>query len=811
MYHDNSRRRRWTYGAVAAAILLMGLSARPAHALPANALTCKKTMAKSSATFERAKLKALQKCEDKKRKGKMAADTDCQTEAVTTAPAITKALTKLQADISKDCCGSDKACGSGSGDGADLALAAIGWAGTGAAGNPVLAKRCSAGDRPGEDCARETECPGQCQGGEKSTQSCTFNSSCQNHACVHANCVGGANNGLACDTDPTKVTCETGGGACPWKTTCDGGSSGNLGICVGGATPGKNCSAKSDCGAGICDNGCNTGKLEDCVAGLCQEALCAADKDCGICALGAFINHSCTQATAAADCGKLCTGGTNDGTPCKVAATDCTGGGSCAAPADACLGGGVGSCSGGFCTAAAGETHLRAGAGICSPADRCPNFENNKLPAVQTCDGGSNNGKACAIVADCPSGTCKIGCSFALTSPADVANCLACNGEASVDQVNTLAYLDLKPFAKSCDKGTDFGKSCTTDTDCTAPGKCKLIEKAIDSCKQATAKAVDLFFDKKRDVLQKCEDAVLKAGSGTCPDVAASDKITTAQNKLLKDIRTACAGKDKAFGGTAAVDLDLAPDSIGNLLTCPNLTVPGAATSCAGTDGRGEIKTLQDLANCLECITEFKVDCLNRMATPSEGALFSQCNPLCGNGKIDGTCSNDAAKLCASSLDCTSPGVCNPIETCDDGNAVSGDACPANCVVGACTPVAPQRFILVSFDAPAGTELAGLSVYVEYPDGVVSIPGSGNEQSVQDRLTVPFDAFSTVNDLNYALRAALIANNGAMFPGVAFGVQVDSCQGASAPTNDQFHCWVESAADNNNNAVSGVTCSVTIF
>jgi hypothetical protein len=790
MYHNQWNTRKGTVAVLAAAMGLFSL-ASPARAGVAPATKCKTAISKAAATFERSKLKWLQKCEDSKRKGKLPATTICLTETKTAA-SIAKEQAKVPASIGKACSGAT--------------LSTIGWAG--------LAKTCSGGKRPGVGCGRETECPGICIGGGKDDESCTFNSSCANRVCVHANCIGGgARNGTPCDSASTKAACEAATGVCNWLNGCDGGSSGALGNCNGGTKNQATCNADSDCPGGFCDPGCNTGSLLDCQAGVCDGAMCGNNKDCGLCQAGSpNQNQSCAADT---DCGKLCVGGTKAGAACKVAATDCPGGGTCSVTTGSCV---TGTCTAGFCSATSGLAvagDARPSTGLCLAVDRCPAFESNKLLTVKTCDGGSNNGKFCTSDAGCTGGSCKDGCDFALSSTADVASCLTCIGEASVDQINqSVVYGEMKPATYSCVGGANDQLPCTpatASTDCPS-GKCKLSanDKAIEKCKQGLGKAAQKFFDQKRNFLEQCEERILTAGSGSCPDATATPKIKAASDKLLSGIAKACAGKDKAFGGTGT-NVDALPDDVGNLFTCANFTVPGAPVSCAGANGRGAINTLDDLAQCIQCLTEFKVDCTDRIAAPATGAVFPECNPLCGNGKIDGHCSVTTTSTCGSTLDCPSGESCVPIETCDDGNAVSGDTCPSNCVIQSCTLSGSTKAIQINVTAPAGVNLAGLSVYVEYPDGTVAIPGHGNDQSVQDSLTVPFDAFSSINDLDYAVRITLIANSPATVPNPAAVVQLDQCSGAAAPTDNQFRCAVESAADTNSNNASGVSCSVTVL
>ena len=818
MYHDWWNKRKVIVTALAANAMLLAVAAPRANAA-VTPTDCKRAIAKASADFERAKLKALQGCEDKKRKGKLPATTDCLTET-TTSTKITNATAKLASTIASKC--------------ATLSLTQIGWDGTGTGGNPVLAKECSAGERQGDACSRELQCPGICVGGAKEGEGCTFTSSCSNRICVNANCSGGSQNGNPCNSDALKTACLTGGGTCNWLEQCDGGSAGALGTCQGGSNPGATCGAQSDCtGGGVCDAGCNTGTLLDCVSGICESALCGTNKDCGFCFGGPNVNQSCSADT---DCGKVCSGGSNPGVPCKVAG-DCLGGGTCGAVTGSCH---TGTCTGGFCAVGSGlGTHARASTGVCSPVDRCPAFENNKLNSVRTCDGGTNNGKFCTNDTGCPGGgTCKSGCGFALTSVSEVAECVTCISEASVDQVNSTIYGELKPAGYSCVKGTNNGLPCTpanAATDCPS-GKCVQNDKSLELCKQAVGKAAAKFFDTKKNALAKCTDTVLKAGSGTCPDTNTQTVIDKATTKLSTDIAKACGGKDKAFAGfctknpnqacttdtdcttagdkcsvSGSANLDFSADAIGELFNCSNLTVPGASASCAGVSGRGPISTLKELVDCIACVTEFKIDCTTRLANPSAGALFPECNPLCGNGLFDGHCSTTTGTLCSSSLDCPAGETCVPTETCDDSNSATGDTCPGNCNVQPCTSSGNHKFMLVDFTAPAGVELGALAVYVQYPDGTVSIPGSGDISPPNAVVTVPFDASASVNDLDYAMHAALVANAGAMFPGVALIVQLDTCTGAPDPTNDQFTCSVESASDTNGNNVSGVTCGVTVF
>ena len=742
MCHDVWIRWPRMLGACAASALLMVLSST------AHAQSCKQVIADQAALYEHTQLTLLQSCEDQKRSGALPAITDCL-NAKTTQNALKKALKTAQNAVKKACKGAS--------------LSSIGWASDGSSGNPVLAKACSAGDRPGEPCVRETECPGQCVGGAKNNESCTFNSSCADHACVAGTCIGGKKDGVDCSNTKARAACVKGKGFCPWLESGAPPGAGNVGFCNGGSNNQGGCSANSDCPGGTCDGGCNTGDLLDSQSGICEQALCSSSKDCGLCTApgSPFLNQSCA---ADSDCGKVCTGGTAAGAACKVAATDCPGGGTCGAIAGACK---TGTCSGGFCSSGSGA-HARASSGLCQPAAHCPSFKNNSLPGA-TCQGGKKNGLACSVDKDCGKVKgvqirCVPGCDFPLLTAIDAGNCATCLAGAAATDLNSFFFNTLT--AKSSNS-------------------------ALEACKSAVADAGAGFADAKRTALKTCEDTAL-AGSGSCPDATATSAINTARAALQTAIASACSG--------------LTAEQIATVFTCPAVTVPGASTSCAGATNRADISTVADLADCIACVADFSTSCTDRLSAPAGGAPYPECNPLCGNGKIDGHCSNDSTTLCGSSLDCTSPGTCVPFETCDDSNANFADACPSDCNIAVCTPGGGTATMSVTFTSP--TPLGALSVLVEYPDGVVAIPGSGVSTDAS-RFTADPSLIVTPNDLDYAVRVGLLAGSGEI-PSAAFQVSMDTCAGAAAPTAGQFICHVESASDTSQNVVTGVTCAVSV-
>jgi hypothetical protein len=114
----------------------------------------------------------------------------------------------------------------------------------------------------------------------------------------------------------------------------------------------------------------------------------------------------------------------------------------------------------------------------------------------------------------------------------------------------------------------------------------------------------------------------------------------------------------------------------------------------------------------------------------------------------------------------------------------------------------------VTFTPPAGGSVAGITVFVDYPEGKVSLPGSGGSASGSISNTPP-GAFATANDFDHAMRE-VIASGSAITPGLLFRMNFQGCTGASAPSAGEFTCTVTDASDPLGNTLAGVTCAVTI-
>ncbi|MCC6849397.1 MAG: hypothetical protein IT294_12930 [Deltaproteobacteria bacterium] len=110
-------------------------------------------------------------------------------------------------------------------------------------------------------------------------------------------------------------------------------------------------------------------------------------------------------------------------------------------------------------------------------------------------------------------------------------------------------------------------------------------------CQRAIAKASAQYLQARMKALSKCNEGVVKAASGTCPDQKATDSIAKSSSKMLASIGKACGGDDKVCGGD--LTNEDSPASVDWPAVCPNFekgTCENAITDCGG------------IATCLGCI-----------------------------------------------------------------------------------------------------------------------------------------------------------------------------------------------------------------
>jgi hypothetical protein len=117
----------------------------------------------------------------------------------------------------------------------------------------------------------------------------------------------------------------------------------------------------------------------------------------------------------------------------------------------------------------------------------------------------------------------------------------------------------------------------------------------------------------------------------------------------------------------------------------------------------------------------------------------------------------------------------------------------------------------VSVNIAGNDNIGAATVLIDYPEGKVSILGSGTSIPV-GVITDPPDLGSvTPNDLEHVLRAFVQGATGSPILGLIFKIHFESCTGAQAITAGDFTCTVIDAADTTGTPIqSGVTCSVTV-
>jgi len=137
-------------------------------------------------------------------------------------------------------------------------------------------------------------------------------------------------------------------------------------------------------------------------------------------------------------------------------------------------------------------------------------------------------------------------------------------------------------------------------------------------------------------------------------------------------------------------------------------------------------------------------------------------------------------------------------------------------VIKSCTATATAFNLRVSYAHGSNVTVGALSVFLDYPDGTVSIPGSGAETTVTARVTHTPASFSSAPfDRDYGLRETLAAFNRTLAVGAVFDVGFDLCTGATAPKKGDFTCTVVQASTptggNLDPVASGITCSVAVL
>lgn len=270
----------------------------------------------------------------------------------------------------------------------------------------------------------------------------------------------------------------------------------------------------------------------------------------------------------------------------------------------------------------------------------------------------------------------QAGCSNAIAECGDVADCLQCIDDTALDQEIDLLYADLNASVFGAREKPAKTTNLCQQTLARAAGKFILVKaKALGKCWAALDKGKDGFTSSP---MAGCLDASGKTA-------AAIDK---AESQKIAKICAKCGGPDKAcdqtiltFAGTSVKGAagegsggDLEPQGGGPLAigfgaACPDVTLPhpphvncGTLDALASGTAPDVIENLEELVKCVDCVTEFKVDCLTRATVPHHQALPAECTASCGDGIRSG------GELCdpsAGAPDDLCPTGGNGLETCN--------------------------------------------------------------------------------------------------------------------------------------------------
>jgi len=186
-------------------------------------------------------------------------------------------------------------------------------------------------------------------------------------------------------------------------------------------------------------------------------------------------------------------------------------------------------------------------------------------------------------------------CTNPISSCAGVGTCLVCVGDAAARQAIALYY--------AADQQGQFGTG-----------------SAVNRCHRAIGKETARFLNAKSKALAQCWGARIKGRhNNPCPtpgDGKAAGRIAAAELRKRTRICAACGGADGTCGGGD----DLAADQIGFVSSCLDVTVPGGA-SCSAT-----VTNASNIVDCVDCVSEFKADCADRLAVPEFTSYPSECN-----------------------------------------------------------------------------------------------------------------------------------------------------------------------------------------
>ena len=302
-------------------------------------------------------------------------------------------------------------------------------------------------------------------------------------------------------------------------------------------------------------------------------------------------------------------------------------------------------CCGGDRTCGTADDETLASMGWGSTSE-CPNFENGQM-------------------GDCEN---------AIAHPGDVADCLLCVAGGATDQMIELLYRSLVETSDS----------------------------AVKKCQRTIGKATVKFYQAKSRALEKCWEGRIAGRHGAdCPtpgDGKAAAAISKAEAKKVQTICKACGGADGLCNGVG----DMTTAAIGFPANCPAVTVPNDGGPHGGQNCGGPVTTLASLVACVDCVAEFKVDCVDDLAVLSYESYAPQCNG--GGGPATPTPTATATPVGPGTPTPTATSTPNP--NCGNGVVDPGEACDPTAPAGGSQSCHPSVCVPAGLPAGLGAEYA---------------------------------------------------------------------------------------------------------
>jgi cysteine-rich repeat protein len=365
--------------------------------------------------------------------------------------------------------------------------------------------------------------------------------------------------------------------------------------------------------------------------------------------------------------------------------------------------------------------------------------------------------------------------------------------------------------AKLTAVGSDFG----AQTACHAAALSKGVAVEPACIMKATTRTSDAFAKAETKAAPKGGCATDANGFDLNLDTISDGQLASIRNQIDSGFNI---GAALIYSGLFGPVVSAVNEGIVNSL----VTTPGAESKCTSIKLKEAGKLAKAFYTC-----EKKVVSKNLPV-----------DPACKQKAIDNMVAKYAAEEAKPGADCQTTGDANLIagrvngsfgritpsiprfdgcgnglitagETCDDFNEVDFDTCPADCTIAACTPTANPQPATLTVNR---SDVASVIVELDYPEGIVSLPGTGFSPDVVQLTLGTMDAL----DFDHAARF-VFADVMAFGQNELATLNFVDCSGANppGPAVGDFTCFVRDAAlaggvKLSKAQLAATTCTVTI-